>query len=149
MLSAAPQSLLKTLEEPPSPSNSSSRPPSPEEILPTIVSRCQRFDLKRFRALIVERLALIAKTEKVALATRRRWAIARGSEVAAGRGVGPGPVDRFCGKAISEDDVLSVFGLVSRQSLESLAEAVLRGDVPAVIRIVGELDACGKTCSAS
>ena len=147
MLSAAAfNALLKTLEEPPSHVKFIFATTEAQKILPTIVSRCQRFDLKRISApLIVERLALIAKTEKVALDNEAALAIARGAE--GGLRDAESALDQliaFCGKAISEDDVLSVFGLVSRQSLESLAEAVLRGDVPAVIRIVGELDACGK-----
>jgi DNA polymerase-3 subunit gamma/tau len=50
----------------------------------------------------------------------------------------------FRGDTITEPDVLAVFGLVSRQTLETLAMAVLKGDVTEIVRIIGELDASGK-----
>lgn len=143
---AAFNALLKTLEEPPSHVKFIFATTEAQKILPTIVSRCQRFDLKRISApLIVERLALIAKTEKIALDGDAALAIARGAE--GGLRDAESALDQliaFCGSTVKEEDVLSVFGLVSRQALEALAESVLRGDLPAVIRSVGELDAGGK-----
>ena len=50
----------------------------------------------------------------------------------------------FRGNEIREADVLAVFGIVSRHTLESLAEAVLQGDVAGIVRTMGELDAAGK-----
>ncbi len=143
---AAFNALLKTLEEPPSHVKFIFATTEAQKILPTIVSRCQRFDLKRISApLIVERLALIAKTEKIVLDGDAALAIARGAE--GGLRDAESALDQliaFCGNTVKEDDVLSVFGLVSRHALEALAESVLRGDLPAVIRSVGELDAGGK-----
>src|SRR5438552_807211 len=58
--------LLKTLEEPPEHVKFMFATTEPEKILLTILSRCQRFDLRRIpSALIVKHLALIAKPEKV------------------------------------------------------------------------------------
>ena len=54
--------LLKTLEEPPEHVKFVFATTDPQKVLPTIVSRCQRFDLKPIPAeLIVERLQTIAK----------------------------------------------------------------------------------------
>ena len=50
----------------------------------------------------------------------------------------------FTGKKITEQDVLSVFGLVARGALEGLADAILKGDIPAVLDAVAALDAAGK-----
>ena len=143
---AAFNALLKTLEEPPAHVKFIFATTEAQKVLPTIVSRCQRFDLRRIpTAEIVERLSLIAREEKIVLDEDAALAIARGAE--GGLRDAESALDQliaFRGDKISEEDVLAVFGLVSRHTLESLAEAVLKGDVPALIRIVAELDAAGK-----
>ena len=50
----------------------------------------------------------------------------------------------FRGNTLTEDDVLQVFGLVSRKSLENLAEAILKGDAKTILRLVGDFDSAGK-----
>src|SRR5690349_10412367 len=63
---AAFNALLKTLEEPPEHVKFMFATTEPEKVLPTILSRCQRFDLRRIpAALIVKHLAHIAKKENV------------------------------------------------------------------------------------
>src|SRR5205823_227475 len=58
--------LLKTLEEPPAHVKFMFATTEPEKVLPTILSRCQRFDLRRIPAsLISQHLAHIALQEKV------------------------------------------------------------------------------------
>src|SRR5436189_5379699 len=58
--------LLKTLEEPPEHVKFMFATTEPEKVLPTILSRCQRFDLRRIPAsLIVKHLGEIAAKEKV------------------------------------------------------------------------------------
>jgi DNA polymerase-3 subunit gamma/tau len=138
--------LLKTLEEPPAHVKFVFATTEPQKILATILSRCQRFDLRRIpNSLLVSRLAEIAKAEGVSVTDDALLAIARGSE--GGLRDAESALDQlisFRGKDIGEEDVLAVFGLVSRRALTDLVDAVLGGDVPAVIRIVAELDAEGK-----
>ena len=58
--------LLKTLEEPPSHVKFMFATTEPDKVLPTILSRCQRFDLRRIPdALIVAQLKKIAHQEGV------------------------------------------------------------------------------------
>ncbi|HAB18506.1 MAG TPA: DNA polymerase III, subunit gamma and tau, partial [Verrucomicrobiales bacterium] len=65
---AAFNALLKTLEEPPAHVKFIFATTDPEKVLPTILSRCQRFDLRRIPTpLIVEHLGQIARQEKVEL----------------------------------------------------------------------------------
>src|SRR6202040_567780 len=76
---AAFNELLKTLEEPPAHVKFMFATTDPEKVLPTILSRCQRFDLRRIpTALIVKHLAHIAKQEKVKIEPAALHAIARG-----------------------------------------------------------------------
>jgi DNA polymerase-3 subunit gamma/tau len=143
---AAFNALLKTLEEPPPHVKFIFATTEPEKVLATIVSRCQRFDLRRIAVpKIVERLQLIADTDGITVEPDALLAIARGAE--GGMRDAQSAFDQlisFRGKNIVEDDVLTVFGLVSRTTLENLAQAVLTGDIRGVIGIVGELDNAGK-----
>ncbi len=146
LTTAAFNALLKTLEEPPAHVKFIFATTEAQKVLPTIVSRCQRFDLRRIPAAqIVERLLLIAKAEKVTLDDDAALAIARGAE--GGLRDAESALDQliaFRGNRITEEDVLAVFGLVARHTLEDLAGSLLKGDIPGLIRIVGELDAGGK-----
>ena len=138
--------LLKTLEEPPPHVKFIFCTTEPDKILATILSRCQRFDFRRIPVgLIVERLELIAKSENMKVQEDAMLAIARGSD--GGLRDAESALDQlvsFCGEKISEEDVLSVFGLVARGTLEKLAAMVLEGDVAGLIRTVAELDESGK-----
>src|SRR5215207_1883307 len=63
---AAANAFLKTLEEPPGHTRFILATTDPEELLPTIVSRCQRFDFRRVSADdIVRRLQTVAALESV------------------------------------------------------------------------------------
>jgi DNA polymerase-3 subunit gamma/tau len=78
---AAFNALLKTLEEPPEHVKFMFATTDPEKVLPTILSRCQRFDLRRIPAsLIVQQLSTIAKEEKVQISPEALHAIARGAD---------------------------------------------------------------------
>ena len=109
-------------------------PPEPEKVLATIISRCQRFDLRRIPVrLIVERLREVAKDEKVKIDDDALLAIARGAE--GGMRDAESALDQlisFKGRKIVEEDVLSVFGLVSRMTLEDLG-------LPAVLASFADL----------
>lgn len=60
--------LLKTLEEPPSHTIFILATTEVNKIIPTIISRCQRFDFKRIgQKEMIERLKFIAKSEKIEL----------------------------------------------------------------------------------
>lgn len=138
--------LLKTLEEPPPHAKFIFATTEPQKVLATIVSRCQRFDLHRISIpLIIERLKIIAKAEKVSIDDDALLAIARGAE--GGLRDAESALDQlisFRGSKIVEEDVLSVFGLVPRSMLENTAGKILAGDIKALIRLVAELDEAGK-----
>src|SRR5205807_7344621 len=81
LTSAAFNALLKTLEEPPPHVKFIFATTEPQKVLPTIVSRCQRFDLHRIAtAKIAKQLQDIAKNEKITLTDSAAHSIARGAE---------------------------------------------------------------------
>jgi DNA polymerase-3 subunit gamma/tau len=81
LTTAAFNALLKTLEEPPEHVKFMFATTDPEKVLPTILSRCQRFDLRRIPvSLITSHLTHIAGEEKVTIEPEALNAIARGAD---------------------------------------------------------------------
>ena len=141
--------LLKTLEEPPAHVKFMFATTEPEKILPTILSRCQRFDLRRIpTALIVKHLGEIARQENVQIDDAALHAIARGAD--GGMRDAESTLDQlisFCGSEIAEADVLSMFGLAARGQILALAEAVLSGEAEKALRQLNDLAQQGKDLS--
>jgi DNA polymerase-3 subunit gamma/tau len=143
---AAFNALLKTLEEPPEHVKFMFATTDPEKVLPTILSRCQRFDLRRIPAsLIVQQLTKIAKEEKVSISPEALYAIARGAD--GGMRDAESTLDQlisFCGDKIEEPDVLSMFGLTAQKQLLELSLAVLGGEIETALRLLNDLSKGGK-----
>lgn len=147
MLSAAAfNALLKTLEEPPEHVKFVFATTDPQKVLPTIVSRCQRFDLKPIPPpLIIERLHKIADEEQVKVSAEALESIARMAD--GGMRDAQSILDQmisFCGTDITEPDVLDVYGLVSAEKLAELAAAIAAGDHQKLVAVVDECDESGR-----
>jgi len=138
--------LLKTLEEPPAHVKFMFATTDPEKVLATILSRCQRFDLRRIpTALIVKHLAHIAGLEKVTIDDAALYAIARGAD--GGMRDAESALDQlisFCGDKIEETDVLSMFGLTAQGQILELSRAVLAGEIHTALRQFNDLAQKGK-----
>src|SRR5438477_3893045 len=138
--------LLKTLEEPPAHVKFMFATTEPEKVLPTILSRCQRFDLRRIPvALIVKHLGDIAALEKVQIDEGALHAIARGAD--GGMRDAESALDQlisFCGNKIVEEDVLSMFGLAAQGQILDLSRAILAGEIETALRELNELSRHGK-----
>ena len=143
---AAFNALLKTLEEPPAHVKFMFATTDPEKVLPTILSRCQRFDLRRIpSALITKHLAEIAGKEKVVIDAAALHAIARGAD--GGMRDAESTLDQlisFCGDKIEEADVLSMFGLAAQNQILKLSHAVLAGEIQVALTQLDELARGGK-----
>jgi len=141
--------LLKTLEEPPAHVKFMFATTEPEKVLPTILSRCQRFDLRRIpSALIVKHLSEIARKEDVQIDDAALYAIARGAD--GGMRDAESTLDQlisFCGKTIAEADVLSMFGLAARGQILELAAAIMAGETEKALRLLNDLAQQGKDIS--
>ena len=143
---AAFNALLKTLEEPPAHVKFMFATTDPEKVLPTILSRCQRFDLRRIpSALITRHLADIAARENVTIDGAALHAIARGAD--GGMRDAESTLDQlisFCGEKIEEPDVLSMFGLAAQNQILKLSRAVLAGEIAGALGQLDELARGGK-----
>ncbi len=143
---AAWNALLKTLEEPPEYVRFIFATTEGDKVLATIISRCQRFDLRRIQTHdIVSRLKYICEKEGVDAEEDALLAIARGAE--GGMRDALSSLDQlisFKGNKITEEDALGVFGLVSRSALEELAGAILKGDTAKILSSIELFDSAGK-----
>jgi len=138
LTSAAFNALLKTLEEPPPHVKFIFATTEPQKVLPTILSRCQRFDLHRIPAnLIAKHLQFIAEKEKITLDPAAAHAIAKGAD--GGLRDAESMLDQlvaFCGEKIAEPDVLSVFGFTSEQTVANFTDKILRGETPEALELL-------------
>lgn len=138
LTSAAFNALLKTLEEPPPHVKFIFATTEPQKVLPTILSRCQRFDLHRIPAnLIAKHLQFIADKEKITLDPAAAHAIAKGAD--GGLRDAESMLDQlvaFCGEKIAEPDVLNVFGFTSEQTVSNFTDKILRGETPEALELL-------------
>ena len=142
--------LLKTVEEPPPHVKFIFATTEVHQVLPTIISRCQRFDLLPIPTrLIAERLKLICETEKVGINDGAINAIARAAE--GGMRDAQSLLDQMIaffsqgdGSTITGEQVLSLFGLTDRADLDALLLAMLRNQPGEVVAIIARLSKKGK-----
>ncbi len=146
LTAAAFNALLKTLEEPPEHVKFIFATTEPNKILPTIISRCQRFDLRRIPApLIAEHLLHIARLEGVDLDEKAAFAIGKGAE--GGMRDAQSMLDQlvaFCGQRIEEANVLEIFGFTGAETVAELAGCLLSNDTVGALRVVHEQSEAGK-----
>ena len=133
---AAFNALLKTLEEPPDHVKFIFATTEAHKVLPTIISRCQRFDLRRIPAsLIARHLLHIASLEKIELDEKAAYTIAKGAD--GGMRDAQSMLDQlvaFCGGKIAEQDVLDIFGFTRGEAIATLALRILERDTVGVLR---------------
>ncbi len=142
--------LLKILEEPPKRVFFFFATTEPNKIPRTILSRCQRFDFRLLtRDELGQRMLEIAEAEGITLedtGLRLLVSLAEGSvrdglslldQVIAG-----------CDGTITEETVVSAFGLVRSQLYVELNEAIIAKDAARALRLVEELSSSGQSLDA-
>lgn len=143
---AAFNALLKTLEEPPPHVKFIFATTEANKILPTIISRCQRFDLRRIPlTIIANHLLHIAKLEGVDLDEKAAFAIGKGAD--GGMRDAQSMLDQlvaFCGNKIREEDVLEIFGFTSVQTVSEMAYRILESSTVGALQLVHETSEAGK-----
>ncbi len=135
---AAFNALLKTLEEPPDHVKFIFATTEVQKILPTILSRCQRFDLRPIPTqTIADHLIHIASEEGISIDSVAAWAIAKGAD--GGMRDAQSMLDQlvaFCGETITEENVLDIFGFTSREKVAELSSKLLLRETPAALRLI-------------
>ncbi|CAN5135967.1 DNA polymerase III subunit gamma/tau [soil metagenome] len=132
--------FLKTLEEPPPHARFIFATTEIRKVPVTVLSRCQRFDLRRVDAgLLVSHLSTICKAENVTAEDEALAAVARAAEGSVRDSLSI--LDQAIAHAagtITLEDVRSMLGLADRARVIDLFEAVMKGDIAAAL---GELRA--------
>ena len=138
--------LLKTLEEPPAHVMFIFATTEPHKILPTILSRCQRFDLRPIPAdIIAGHLVHIASLEGVSLSQEAAFAIAGVAD--GGMRDAQSMLDQlvsFCGQTITEQNVNDIFGITSRETVARAVAYMLDRQLPSLLHLVHGLADSGR-----
>jgi DNA polymerase III subunit gamma/tau len=137
--------LLKTLEEPPPHVKFVFATTEIRKVPVTVLSRCQRFDLKRVPLeVLVEHFAGIAAKEKVEISPEAMTLIARAADGSVRDGLSL--LDQAIahgGGVVDAAQVRDMLGLADRSKVLDLFEKTLRGDAKAVVAALGEMHDAG------
>ena len=140
MSTGAFNALLKTLEEPPENVVFILCTTEPHKVLPTIVSRCQRFDFAKLTDEEIES-KLIEVLGKEGISYSKEAVDIIVSLADGGMRDAYSILDQtlaYSGSSLSEDDVYTIYGLASKAEKLDLIESLLRNDLP---RVMGKIDA--------
>jgi DNA polymerase-3 subunit gamma/tau len=133
---AAFNALLKTLEEPPPHAKFIFATTEIRKVPVTVLSRCQRFDLRRVDAdVLVKHLQNIAKTETISVEPEALALIARAAEgsVRDSLSLFDQAIAHAAG-TVRGEDVRQMLGLADRTRTIDLFEAVMRGDAAGAMK---------------
>ncbi|MDP7603590.1 MAG: DNA polymerase III subunit gamma/tau [Alphaproteobacteria bacterium] len=133
--------LLKTLEEPPDHVKFIFATTEVRKIPVTVLSRCQRFDLRRVDAkTLVGHLRCIAGQESTEVAPEALALIARAADgsVRDGLSLLDQAIGDAAGELVTAEAVRDMLGLADRERVFDLAEAVLGGRLPDALDMLGE-----------
>ncbi|MGB8894526.1 MAG: DNA polymerase III subunit gamma/tau [Pseudolabrys sp.] len=137
---AAFNALLKTLEEPPPHAKFIFATTEIRKVPVTVLSRCQRFDLRRVdAAVLVKHLESIAAKEKVEIESAALALIARAAEgsVRDSLSLFDQAIAHAAGPVLAEN-VRQMLGLADRVRVVDLFEALMKGDVAAALKELRE-----------
>lgn len=145
MSTGAFNALLKTLEEPPAHIVFILATTEPQKVLPTIISRCQRFDFTKISIPdIVEYLEMVLQKEEI---TYEKEALTLIAQLAEG-----GMRDSlsileqclaYCGKNLHVEDVNQVYGIVSMQQKIQFILRLLHKDMAEVLKSINQMNERG------
>ena len=142
---AAFNALLKTLEEPPPHLKFIFATTEIRKVPVTVLSRCQRFDLRRVEAVeLAAHFAQIASQEDVEIAPAALELVARAADGSVRDGLSL--LDQAIALAdgrIEEAQVRDMLGLADRGVIFDLAEALLAGDAAAAIEVAERMHRVG------
>ncbi len=133
--------LLKTLEEPPDHVIFIFATTEPHKVLPTILSRVQRFDFKRISIdQIIEKLKTVAKQESIKIDEESLHVIAKKADGALRDALGL--LDQaiaFCGTDIEYEELLQALNVVNTDRLFEFMETEEQRNAAAGLALVNEL----------
>ena len=138
--------LLKTLEEPPAHVIFILATTDPQKVPITILSRCQRFDLKKIpEEKIIERLEYICNNETIKYDESALLEIARLGDGCLRDSIGIlDQVISYKDGIITSNDVHMVNGTLSKEDISNLMNKIIDNDLTSIINLIDEYDNDGK-----
>lgn len=138
---AAFNALLKTLEEPPEHAIFIFATTEPHKVLPTILSRVQRFDFKRIAVdEIVHRLRKISVDEHISIDEESLHVIAKKADGALRDALGlMDQAIAFCGDAITHNELLQALNVVGTDRLFEFMDCVKTHDADKGLELINTL----------
>jgi DNA polymerase-3 subunit gamma/tau len=137
--------LLKTLEEPPEHVKFLFATTEVEKVPVTVLSRCQRFDLRRIPSdKLAEHFARVAQAEAVDVEPEALAVIARAAEGSARDGLSLLDQAIAHGEGrVTAGQVRAMLGLADRGRIRRLLESILKGEAAATLKQLDEAHALG------
>ncbi len=138
--------LLKTLEEPPEHVKFIFATTEIRKVPVTVLSRCQRFDLRRIESEKLQGLfAEVSKKEGAKVDEGALALVARAADGSARDGLSilDQAISQAAGQVVTEEAVRDMLGLADRVMVFDLLEAIMRGDVKASLALLGNQYAAG------
>lgn len=140
MTTGAFNALLKTIEEPPAHDVFILATTEPNKVIPTIISRCQRFDFNKVSQKDIEkRLSIVCKEEKIEIDPEAISLIAQLAD--GGMRDSLSILDQciaYCSSNITVDNVREIYGVLTTSDIGKLFEHLYAHEVDALIQQIQE-----------
>lgn len=140
MTTGAFNALLKTIEEPPAHVVFILATTEPNKVIPTIISRCQRFDFNKVSQKDIEkRLSIVCKEEKIEIDPEAISLIAQLAD--GGMRDSLSILDQciaYCSSNITVDNVREIYGVLTTSDIGKLFEHLYAHEVDALIQQIQE-----------
>ena len=136
MTSGAFNALLKTIEEPPAHVIFIFATTEPNKVLPTIISRCQRFDFNKVSMHDIKyRLSVVCKNEGIEIDENGLTLIAQLAD--GGMRDALSILDQcvaYCSSQIDVNDIRKIYGVVTSEDIGKLFYSVYKKDVDSFVK---------------
>lgn len=136
MTSGAFNALLKTIEEPPAHVIFIFATTEPNKVLPTIISRCQRFDFNKVSMHDIKyRLSVVCKNEGIEIDENGLTLIAQLAD--GGMRDALSILDQcvaYCSSYIDVNDIRKIYGVVTSEDIGKLFYSVYKKDVDSFVK---------------
>ena len=136
MTSGAFNALLKTIEEPPAHVIFIFATTEPNKVLPTIISRCQRFDFNKVSMHDIKyRLSIVCKNEGIEIDENGLTLIAQLAD--GGMRDALSILDQcvaYCSSHIDVEDIRKIYGVVTSEDIGKLFYSVYKKDVDSFVK---------------
>lgn len=140
MTTGAFNALLKTIEEPPAHVVFILATTEPNKVIPTIISRCQRFDFNKVSQKDIEkRLSIVCKEEKIEIDPEAISLIAQLAD--GGMRDSLSILDQciaYCSSNITVDNLRKIYGVLTTSDIGKLFEHLYAHEVDALIQQIQE-----------